>query len=586
MLGIRSIKSIMSFTVAIALLASVTIGTTEKAVAADPSLVFDKIESGGNHTLALTPQGTVYSWGYNMQGQLGDGTKLNKNKPVEVTGLTDIVEIIAGANHSLALKSDGTVYAWGNDQFGQLGDGVDNTNKTTPVQVANLTNVTKIRAGGNHSFAITGTGDVYAWGYNYYSQLGNGLTTDIHTPTKLNSLTGVTDIKANSNYSIALLSDGTLSSWGRNDGGQLGSGGTANITTPQKINGVSNVTSLELGTSHVLALDSNGDIYGWGSNYNGQLGDGTNLQKNTPVKITTMSQVVEIKVKDTSSTALTSQGKVYSWGYNNVSQLGDGTTTNRNLPLEVTGLVDIVEIERGDMHSFAITSTGDIYAWGINSYGELGDGTNVGKTRPSLLTDIKTSAGSTPPPPSGVGGDTQSHDVTAIVGGGDLTLWIPEIITFGQIKLGSQPKIVNTSFDDMFNIKDSRGSGEGWRLDVTASRFTEVTPGTGFQSGTSANILPIGSLTLSPLSSIVRVGAGTGALPTSKLLSPTIIDDGPITVSGANIGEGMGEFNLTFGVNALSLAVDPATAKIDKVNYPSGDTPYASTLTWTLVSAP
>lgn len=187
-------------------------------------------------------------------------------------------------------------------------------------------------------------------------------------------------------------------------------------------------------------------------------------------------------------------------------------------------------------------------------------------------------------PPSA--GSTQSHNATAVFTGGDLLLQIPQINTFGQIKLTSQAKLVNTSFDNTFNVIDSRGTDEGWRLDVTASQFTETTPAGGFQSGTSATILPVGSLSLSPLSNITRVGPGAGTLPIGKLAVNTIIDDGTVTVAGANLGEGSGEFDLTFGTNSLSLAVDPATAKIDKINYPGVDTPYASTLTWTLVSAP
>lgn len=189
-------------------------------------------------------------------------------------------------------------------------------------------------------------------------------------------------------------------------------------------------------------------------------------------------------------------------------------------------------------------------------------------------------------PPSGGTGDVKAHEATASFGSGDLTLQIPDIYSFGNIKLEAQAKLVKTGFDDIFKVIDSRGTAEGWRLDLSASRFTEVTPASGFVGGTSAVILPAGSLSILPLATIVRVGSSAGTLPTKTLIGNSIIDDGVITMSTAVAGSGMGEFNLDFTNDSLSLVVDAATAKIDKVNYPGDSTPYSSTLTWTLVSAP
>lgn len=189
-------------------------------------------------------------------------------------------------------------------------------------------------------------------------------------------------------------------------------------------------------------------------------------------------------------------------------------------------------------------------------------------------------------PPSGATGDTQTHDVTAAFSGGSLTLTIPQIITFGNIKLGSQSKLVNTGFDDIFKVTDSRGTSEGWRLDLTSTQFKEIEPVGGFKVGTSANILPVGSMSISPFTNVSRLGGNLGTMPTNTLTANSIIDNGAITISTAVVGTGSGEFDFTYGASALSLVVDPSTAKVDKANYPSGDTPYEATLTWNLVSAP
>lgn len=188
---------------------------------------------------------------------------------------------------------------------------------------------------------------------------------------------------------------------------------------------------------------------------------------------------------------------------------------------------------------------------------------------------------------SALAADTpQPHNANLSITGGDLTLTIPQISPFGEVKLEKNPKIVKSAFTDKFVVTDTRGTGDGWRLDVSATQFKEATPVGGFAGSTSANIFPVGSLSLSPLAAIDRVGTGTGAKPTSTMLTDRVIDDGVVTVSTAVVGTGMGEFDLTFNNSSLSVVIDPTTAKVDKINYPAGSTPYESVVSWTLVSAP
>ena len=169
----------------------------------------------GSHSIALKSYGTVWAWGYNYYGQLGDGTNKDRDTPVQVSGLSGVIAIAGGDGHTIALKSDGTVWAWGSNDSGQLGDGTT-TNRNTPVQVSDLSGVTAIPCGGNHSIALKSDGTVWAWGDNYHGQLGDGTTdTERHTPVQVlgsggvGFLSGVTAIAGGGLHTIALKTDGT-----------------------------------------------------------------------------------------------------------------------------------------------------------------------------------------------------------------------------------------------------------------------------------------------------------------------------------------------------------------------------------------
>ncbi|MGD9728673.1 MAG: RCC1 domain-containing protein [Gammaproteobacteria bacterium] len=175
------------------------------------------IAAGYSHSLALKSDGTVWAWGYNGQGQLGDDSSTDRSTPVQVSNLTGVVAIGAGGDanggHSMALKVDGTVWAWGYNGQGQLGDDTS-TNRDTPVQASNLTGVIAIAAGGRHSLAVKNNGSAWAWGYNGEGQLGDDSTTNRDVPVQVSSLTGVTAIAGGINHSLGLKNDGNVYRWG------------------------------------------------------------------------------------------------------------------------------------------------------------------------------------------------------------------------------------------------------------------------------------------------------------------------------------------------------------------------------------
>jgi alpha-tubulin suppressor-like RCC1 family protein len=327
-----------------------------------------QVSGGYYHTLAVRSDGTVWAWGDNSDGELGNATTTGSSVPVQVTGLTGVVQVAAGYFDSLALRSDGTVWAWGNNSIGQLGDGTT-TNRATPVQVAGfpvqlagLTGVTQIAAGGLHSLALRSDGTVVAWGYNSDGQLGNGTTTDHTTPVAVSGLTKVTQIAAGFSHSVALRSDGTVAAWGYNVNGQLGDGTTDTRTTPVQVAGLTGVTQIATGSDHNLAVRSDGTAVAWGQNYYGQLGDGTNTNRTTPVTVPWLIDVTRVSAGATHSVAVRSDGTVVAWGNNDYGQLGDGTTTSRTTPVTVPGLSGVTQVSVGGYHTLAIVGPPELAA--------------------------------------------------------------------------------------------------------------------------------------------------------------------------------------------------------------------------------
>lgn len=345
------------------------------------------VAAGWFHNVAAKTDGTVWSWGRNNFGQLGNGTTTQSNVPVQVSNLNSVLGVAGGAYHSVAVKSDGTVWAWGYNGSGQLGNGTT-TNSTTPVQVSNLSGVTAVAAGCNFTLALKSDGTVWDWGDNGYGQLGNGTTTSSSKPVQVTNLTGVTAIAGGCDHSIALKSDGTVWTWGDNHNGQLGNGSTTNSSKPVQVSNLANITSISAGEYHSLAARSDGTAWAWGYNQNGQLGDGTTKQKTTPVQVSNLTNVKTVAGGGGHSLALTASGAIWAWGLNSYGQLGNGTTTSSSTPVQVTNLTNGVMISGGVDHSIATTTAGLTWDWGNNQFGQLGNGTTANTSTPVQVNNL------------------------------------------------------------------------------------------------------------------------------------------------------------------------------------------------------
>lgn len=264
------------------------------------------ISAGKDHSLALKNDGTVWAWGYNAYGQIGEGS-LNYTGsavPILVNGLNGITAISSGGSHCLALQGNGTVWAWGENSHGILGDGT-NESRFTPVK-SKINDIKAFNAGTNHALAVKSDGGVWAWGYNYKGQLGTGGVSlndqgmvsfgpeaDNYNPDIVRGVSDMKAVAAGGSHSVALASDGTVWAWGSNDDGQLGQGaaGGDDQTSPAQVKGIDGATAVAAGMYHTLALKSDGSVWAWGSNEYGQIGNDSVSSTASPVLVLMGSQI-------------------------------------------------------------------------------------------------------------------------------------------------------------------------------------------------------------------------------------------------------------------------------------------------------
>ena len=336
------------------------------------------------HTLYLKNDGTVWAWGNNSNGQLGNGTITQSATPVQINGLSSVVAVAAGYAHTVALKSDGTVWAWGNNSNGQLGNGTT-TDNGIPAQISGLSSVATIAAGYAHTIALKSDGTVWAWGNNSNGQLGNGTTTDSGIPVQITGLSGAAAIAAGYAHTVALMSDGTVWAWGNNSNGQLGDGTTTDrgIPVPTWLTGIAAIAA---GHTHTVALRNDiTDVsaWAWGNNSNGQLGNGTTTDSAFPVQVSGLSGGTAIAAGSGHTIVLKNDGTVWAWGNNSHGQLGNGSTTNSAIPVPVSGLSSsVLAIAAGYEYTVGLRIDNKVWAWGNNSYGQLGDGTTTDRWTP------------------------------------------------------------------------------------------------------------------------------------------------------------------------------------------------------------
>jgi alpha-tubulin suppressor-like RCC1 family protein len=358
-----------------------------------PHSVVAKLAAGFQHSLAPSANGIV-AWGDNASGELGDGSGQRHNTPVPVLVPTHspVVAVAAGSTHSLALTDDGTVWAFGHNRSGQLGDGTKNDH-LRPERLRGLHDVRAIATGAGFSMALEADGSVWAWGNNQSGQLGDGHAPIDHAnPAMVYGLhagSGVIGIAAGDSFALVLKQDGTVLAWGNGTSGQLGDGRHSKASAPTPVIGLgrgSGVIDIAAGGAFSLALRSDGTVLAWGHNTNGQLGDATAPADHaTPVKVFGFGPqhpAAMISAGFSFALALDRKGALFAWGNNQSGQLGDNNAPNdRHAPVRVPLAPAIrahgrpVAVACGGSHSLMVMNDGTVLSWGNNSHGQLGDGT-------------------------------------------------------------------------------------------------------------------------------------------------------------------------------------------------------------------
>jgi alpha-tubulin suppressor-like RCC1 family protein len=374
---------------------------------------------GARGTVVLKSDGTVWTWGANFGGKLGIGetNTVHQASPVEVHGagnvsyLNSVKAVMGGETHNVALKSDGTMWSWGLNMFGQIGNGTTN-DAWTPVQtglgsVPPLTSVVKLGGRPYFTLAVKSDGTIWAWGMNRYGQMGNGTVNPLPGPQVTvpvlvsnswpgGAINNPLQVTCGYQFGAALTTNGTVWTWGSGTHGELGQGASFTSYYPAQVPGLTNITSISAGWFHILARKADGTVWAWGNNSKGELGDGTTANRSNAVQVLNVSNIVAVSGGDSHSSALAADGAIWKWGLNDVGELGNGMTgTNANsMPAKIltdkfgNSFSNIVMMAARDYHNIAVKADGSVWMWGANDQGQCGDGTTNDALRPGPVVGL------------------------------------------------------------------------------------------------------------------------------------------------------------------------------------------------------
>jgi alpha-tubulin suppressor-like RCC1 family protein len=308
------------------------------------------------------------AWGADDSGQLGDGGGEPRTVPTPAAPGADWARIDAGANFTLGLRTDGTLWAWGDNTLGQLGDGT--CSGSGPVRIGATDTWTSFSAAGDHAVAVRADGTLWAW--------GDEGATQVCAPRQLGASVAWRSVAAGTSFALATRTDGTLWAWGNNSQGQLGDGTFTDSEVPVRVGSDHDWASVAAGAYHAVAVRTDGSLWTWGQNTRGQLGLGTFGfgGVGTPQRVGTDTSWVSTAAGDGFSAAIDADGVLWLWGDNSYGQLADGSTSGaRPVPTALAGRW--LRFALGDRHVLAVDDDHHLWAWGANGAGQLGDGTTT-----------------------------------------------------------------------------------------------------------------------------------------------------------------------------------------------------------------
>lgn len=341
-----------------------------------------QLSAGSSHVLALDDEGVLWAWGSNGYGQIGDGTETGDSwasvagtrvQPTRVFASWGWASMDAGAQHSMALRADGTLYGWGYNASGQLGNGTT-TNLNLPVPVSGDATWTVVSAGGSHTLGIRGDGTLWGWGSNAYGQLGRAGAGNYTVPVQIGSDADWKAVAASAGGTFALKSDGSLWSCGYNWDGQLGQGTvypTYQVSTLSRVGTDSDWAEVSSTGNHTVALKTDGTIWAWGRNNNtpaGVLGQGDLVSRPSPTQVGTDTDWVKVFAGDRNTAAIKADGSLWTWGENGSGQLGIGNVATPNAPRRVGTGNDWDMVAYGSSNLYGLAKDGNLRGAGYSPY--------------------------------------------------------------------------------------------------------------------------------------------------------------------------------------------------------------------------
>ena len=363
--------------------------TTRNPVFIELNENWSELSLGADHGMAIKTNGTLWGWGVNSAGQIGDNTVTTRSSPTQIGTLTGWSKVSAGASHSMAIYTDGTLWAWGLGTSGQLG-----YNPITPSRLTSTNDWSEISGGTSHTMGVKTDGTLWTWGVNGNGQLGQNNVTARSSPTQVGTLTNWSKVSATTGASsgFAIKTDGTIWGWGLNSSGQLGDGTTVNRSSPVQIGTLTNWSSIStIFSDHVMAIKTDGTLWGWGNNASGRIGDGTTVGRSSPVQIGTLTNWSKVSAGIGHTTAIKGDGTLWSWGTADSGVLGDNTISPSKLsPIQIGTDTNWYDVNAGGAHVLSIKTDGTLWGWGTNGSGQLGDGTVINRSSPVQIGTLTT----------------------------------------------------------------------------------------------------------------------------------------------------------------------------------------------------
>lgn len=430
---VEFVRKLLIVLVTLILVAAASIAlfnTSKDVVSAEVDLIFEVGElmlSNNLHSMAIAEDGSLWGWGDNHYGAVGNGTNFNEPnlntstlfymprflfadvdlslhaEPLPINIKDGVVYVSAGSSHTMAITKDGKLWGWGNNWNSQVSGGSETESIipiylyingrtvyggtresepviSTPVHIKD--NVAHVAAGRTHTMAVTDDGRLWGWGNNWAGVLGDGTDENRYSPVYIKS--NVVFVSTSSSHTMAITKDGSLWGWGSNFSGELGDGTTTRQYSPIHI--MDNVVYVSAGPGYTMAITEDRRLWGWGHNWTGVLGDGTTRNRRRPIHI--MDNIVYVSAGPVHVMAITSDGALWGWGANDLGELGSGSRRRmQRRPIHIKN--NVISVSAGSGYTTAITADGNLWAWGFNRGGQLGDGTLTNRHRPVLIMSLQ-----------------------------------------------------------------------------------------------------------------------------------------------------------------------------------------------------